>query len=447
MAFPTSPTDGQTYVLNNTSYTYNAAQGTWTATQAGVRTPITIAANTAATSRTTGALQVVGGIGVQGNIYAGNVGFPDGSVFNTVLSLGNRNRVINGDFKIDQRSGGANVAVSTGTAAYYIDRWVWNTTTNTASKGYTGLNQGSISSPTGFFSYYGWTTTAVPSTLNSGDYLFLSQKIEGYFARDLGWGQTWARNATLSFWTRSSNAGVYSGFIRNNPTFDQSLSFTYNIPSANTWTYVSIPVQGSTTGTWGGGNGVGIELGFALWNGSIYAPASSNTWTNGNYTGANSLALSGNVLTTVGSTMQWTGVQIEPGNVPTPYEYKHYTTELQLCQRYYYATANTNVSGTIKDWMWITYTSNGDTRGRVSHPTTMRVAPSITFNTTSWNMIGVGTSTTTPYSPVNVSMTSVTAGAVTVDSWSISTASIASQGTVLVWGSNQGLIVYADADM
>jgi hypothetical protein len=77
----------------------------------------------------------------------------------------------------------------------------------------------------------------------------------------------------------------------------------------------------------------------------------------------------------------------------------------------------------------------------------MRVAPSITFNTTSWNMIGVGTSTTTPYAPVNVSMTSVTAGAVTVDSWSISTASIASQGTVLVWGSNQGLVVYADADM
>ena len=30
MAFPTSPSDGQTTVINNTSYTYNAAQGTWT---------------------------------------------------------------------------------------------------------------------------------------------------------------------------------------------------------------------------------------------------------------------------------------------------------------------------------------------------------------------------------------------------------------------------------
>jgi len=448
MAFPTSPTDGQTAVINNTSYTYSASQGTWSATQAGVRTPITIADNTAARSTSTGALQVVGGIGVQGNVYAANVGFADGTVFNTVLSLGARNRVINGDFKIDQRSSGANVAVTTGSAAYYIDRWIWNVSSgNTQNKGYTGLNQNSIPSPTGFFSYYGWTTTAVPTTLNSGDYLFLSQKIEGYFARDLGWGQSWARNATLSFWTRSSNAGVYSGFIRNNPNFNSGLSFTYNIPSSNTWTYVAIPVTAPTSGTWGGGSGVGLELGFAIWNGSTYAPATSNTWTSGNYTGANSLALSGNVLTAIGSTMQWTGVQLEPGNVPTPYEYRHYPAELQLCQRYYYSTANTNVSGTIKDWMWITYTSNGDTRGRVPHPTTMRAAPSVTFNTTSWNMIGVGTSTTTPYSPVNVSMTSVTAGAVTVDSWSISTASISSQGTVLVWGSNQGIIVYADADM
>jgi hypothetical protein len=450
MAFPTSPSDGQTTVINNTSYTYNAAQGTWTATQAGRSSPITIAANTAATSTTTGALQVVGGIGVQGNVYAANVGFADGSVFNTVQSFGSRNRVINGDFKVDQRSGGANVAVSTSTAAYYIDRWIWNVSgSNTTSKGYTGFNQNSIPSPAGFFSYYGWTTTAVPTTLNTGDYLFLSQKVEGYQVRDLGWGQSWAKNATLSFWTRSSNAGVYSGFIRNNPTFNNSLIFTYNIPSPNTWTYVTIPVTAPTSGSWGAGNGVGLELGFTLWNGSVYAPASANTWSSGNYTGANSLALSGNVLTAVGSTMQWTGVQFEPGNVPTPYEYRHYPAELSLCQRYYY-----NLTSGGREWgPWITYTSNGDTRGRVNHPEQMRVAPSVSFSTTSWNMVGIGAGTAgnnvavSAYGPVNVSMTSITATAITVDGWSISTAAISGWGAMLAWGSNQTVSVYADADM
>ena len=77
MPFPSSPTNGQTYVLNNTSYTYNSALETWTATQAGVSTPITIAANTAATSTGTGALQVIGGIGTQGNIYAVGHGFSE----------------------------------------------------------------------------------------------------------------------------------------------------------------------------------------------------------------------------------------------------------------------------------------------------------------------------------------------------------------------------------
>lgn len=447
MPFPSSPTNGQTYVLNNTSYTYNSALGTWTATQAGVSTPITIAANTAATSTSTGALQVVGGIGVQGNVYAGNIGLADGSVFNTVQSFGSRNRIINGDFKIDQRNGGANVSLSTTGGVYYIDRWVWNNTTNVQSKGYTGFNQGAILSPTGFFSYLGWTTTAVPATLTTGDYLFLSQKIEGYNVRDLGWGQSWARPAVLSFYTRSSNAGVYSGFLRNNPSFDASLAFTYNIPTANTWTYVSIPITAPTSGTWGGGTGCGIELGFAVWNGSTYAPATSNTWTVGNYTGANSRALSGNVLTAVGSTMQWTGVQFEPGTIATPYEFRHITHETALCQRYYYNT-NTNNGGSSREWVWITYASNGDTRGRVNHPVQMRVAPTMSFSTTTWNMIGIGTTTTTPYAPVNQTMTSVTGTAVSVDSWGI-TATAPSTGTYtnLVWGSNQGIIVYADADI
>jgi hypothetical protein len=141
--------------------------------------------------------------------------------------------------------------------------------------------------------------------------------------------------------------------------------------------------------------------------------------------------------------MQWTGVQFEPGSIATPYENRHYPTELSICQRYYY----TLTSGG-KEWgPWVTYTANGDTRGRVNHPVQMRVAPAISFSSTSWNMVGVGTTTTTPYAPVNVSMTSITATSITVDGWSLTTASIASYGTSLVWGSNQTVTLYADADM
>ena len=51
------------------------------------------------------------------------------------------------------------------------------------------------------------------------------------------------------------------------------------------------------------------------------------------------------------------------------------------------------------------------------------------------------------YGPVNVNMTSITASAITVDGWSINTASISGWGSMLAWGSNQTVSVYADADM
>jgi hypothetical protein len=42
---------------------------------------------------------------------------------------------------------------------------------------------------------------------------------------------------------------------------------------------------------------------------------------------------------TSGNYVAFTGVQLEKGSVATPFEVRPYAVELQLCQRYYYATA------------------------------------------------------------------------------------------------------------
>ena len=99
MAFPSSPTNGQTATVNSISYVYNSTTNAWTRTfssspnlylvgnvNAG---NITANSGTVSTSTTTGALVVVGGVGVSGNLTAANVtatsgvNFSDGSRFTT----------------------------------------------------------------------------------------------------------------------------------------------------------------------------------------------------------------------------------------------------------------------------------------------------------------------------------------------------------------------------
>jgi hypothetical protein len=78
MAFPTSPTNGQTATVNNIAYVYASSTNTWTR-QLGlfgnISTPLqaVIANATASTSTATGALIVTGGAGITGNTFVGNI--------------------------------------------------------------------------------------------------------------------------------------------------------------------------------------------------------------------------------------------------------------------------------------------------------------------------------------------------------------------------------------
>jgi prepilin-type processing-associated H-X9-DG protein len=360
MPFPNSPSNGQTYVLNNTSYTYNAAQGTWTATQAGVSTPIVIAANTAATSTGTGALQVVGGIGVQGNVYTANVGFADGSVFGSASSLGTRNRIINGTMVIDQRNAGANVT-PTGNSYNSCDRWQMIMTQS--SKFSVQQNAGSVTPPTGFTNYLGFTSLAA-TTIAVSDIYYFRQIIEGYNISDLAWGTSNAKAITLSFYVRSSLTGTFSGSFQDT-SGSVSYVFTYSIPSANTWTQITLNIPGPTTGTWGTTNTAGMFVDFNLGAGTNFNTSSPNTWLSSSLY---STSTSTNIISTNGATFYITGVQLEQGSVATPFERRQFGQELLLCQRYY------QVSGRgLGGVMYSTSYCNGNG----TFPVQMRASPTV----------------------------------------------------------------------
>ena len=240
-----------------------------------------------------------------------------------------RNRLINADFYIDQRNNAS--AVTPSVTTNVIDRWKFNMNTGETGRVQCGENLGSVPSPAGFTSYYGMKVTTI-ATVNAGDYYNLSQTIEGTNTIDFGWGTSWAKPVTISFWVQASASGTYGCYIRNNGTFSNSYTFTYTVNSTNTWEYKTVTIPGPTAGVWTTSQTVGVELGFVIGNGTTYQTA-PGSWANGNFTGPSGTLV--NMLGTLNSTLYITGVQFEIGSVATSFERRLYSDELRLCQRYY----------------------------------------------------------------------------------------------------------------
>ena len=275
-------------------------------------------------------------------------------------TFGFKNRIINGDMRIDQRNAGASVTQTTG-ALYSVDRF--GITGTVTSKFTAQQNAGSVTPPAGFTNYLGITSSSAYSVL-TGDLFVCYQRIEGFNAADLAWGTASAATVTLSFWVRSSLTGTFGGSLKNSAD-NRSYPFTYTISAANTWEQKSVTIAGDTSGTWLTNNGVGIQLSFSLGTGSTYS-GTAGAWAGANYlsaTGATS------VVGTNGATFYITGVQLEKGRVATSFDVRPYGTELSLCQRYYQRVSGT---GNVYSGFNAT-TSRAD--ASVAFPVTMRTAP------------------------------------------------------------------------
>ena len=257
--------------------------------------------------------------------YSGDgITFPDNTVQATAPRVGMVNRIINGDMRIDQRNAGASV---TALDSFPVDRFKYES--SQASKLTFQQNAGSVTPPVGFINYLGATSSSTYS-ITATDYFVVSQKIEGLNAADLAWGTASAATVTLSFRVYSSLTGTFGGALLNSAQ-NRSYPFSYSIPTANTWTTVSITIPGDTSGTWLTTNGAGIALRFGLGVGT------TNSGTAGAWAGSLFFSATGatSVVGTSGATFYVTGVQLEKGSTATDFEYVDYGRQLQMCMRYY----------------------------------------------------------------------------------------------------------------
>jgi hypothetical protein len=298
--------------------------------------------------------------------YGGSsITFEDGSIVSSG-SQGFKNKIINGAMMIDQRNAGASV---TPNGTYTLDRWsAVNSQTGKFSV------QQVTDAPTEFKNSLKVTSLSAYSIVTA-DYFDIQQHIEGFNIADLGWGTASAKTVTLSFWTKSSLTGTFGGAIRNND-YNYNYPFTYTISVADTWEYKTVTITGATSGTWLTTNGIGASVWFGLGVGATYS-GTAGAW--GSLVGASSATGATSVVGTNGATWQVTGVQLEKGTAASSFEFRSYTKELMLCQRYYWqislggnGTQYYSIQGYVAGTNYAVW--------KVNTPVSMRTAPALSIS-------------------------------------------------------------------
>jgi hypothetical protein len=261
----------------------------------------------------------------------------------TITSIGGgqlaglRNRIINGDMRIDQRNAGASQTLTAGAGAYCVDRFVAESTGANAT-GQRVAGSGA--------DQYAYQFTGAASVTG----LSLEQRIEATNIYDLA-------SQTVTFSTKLSNSllttvtwtASYATAVDNWASRTQIATGTFTVSSTPTKysTQISLPANAV--------NGVVITL-------SVGAQL-SGTWTVGEF-------------------------QLENGSVATPFERRPIGLELGLCQRYYQSDSGMTAYGAIGN------TNDTNRTIILQFKTSMRVAPTIITNTWSGGTPSAGNITT-----------------------------------------------------
>lgn len=297
----------------------------------------------------------------------------------SLIGAGRKNIVINGDMRIDQRNSGSSVNLATTGEVYPCDRFLVE---QGGISGNTGTVQQVTDAPDGFSHSIKYTSGAVTFSDNAG-WSAINQRIEGSNLNALKWGTISAEYVTLSFWVKSSYTGTFS---LNLTHYDGSVERwnlqEYTIQNKNVWEYKTLTFAPDKD------HGIGESGWMRLYwhlitNFSAGSASASNRSiadlnTHQGGTGQTRGSVRSVCLNrSIGETFFLTGVQLEVGRVSTPFEYRSYSEELALCQRYYYKINSATNNAPYQRYAVVSCETSTDAEAFFLHPVTMRANPTL----------------------------------------------------------------------
>lgn len=299
-----------------------------------------------------------------------------------------RNKIINGDMTAYQRN-----AAATAIDTYSLDRWKFRKV-----NGATESVAQNSDAPSGMgFTYSLRNTISVgDASIASTEYSEIVQSIEGYNIRDLNFGSSFAKPVTIQFWVKATVTGQYAGNIANSDS-SRICPFNYTINASNTWEYKTVTLPGCTDGTWNTTGGVGLHFRIYAALGSAYFGGTSGVWNSSTQYGSGSCV---NGIASNGNIIAITGVQLEVGLAPTPFEFLPITSLETFCKRYYVAFLGSSTRTVV----FGTGVAESATRGSlvIPLPCAMRTEPTFAFYS-GFALYGTtGANTTGNYSSISI---------------------------------------------
>jgi hypothetical protein len=255
------------------------------------------------------------------------------------------------------------------------------------------LTQESLSSgdpyTKGFRYFFRATNTTASSDLSTRRRVYTP--LEAQNVAQSGWNYTDSNSyATLSFWLRSSVAGIHYFYLQ---TMDSTPNRHYVMSEtlvANTWTKVVKTIPGNSSLQFDSDNGSGLRVTLMSHHATNYTGSiSTESWIGfDNFQRSPDDATGWH--TTTGATYDFTGVQLEVGSVATDFEHRSYGEELALCQRYF-TIINNNSS-------YAGFANNANANFNVPLSVSLRSSPTASLsagNKTVWRHNGSQDSTAT----------------------------------------------------